>query len=139
MGIRRAVWLALTVPLFAILLIMSPMLASGTARLPRGLEQWTALLQLSSMFGLPQYLVFAPLLALATRGRTDAQVRRLALLAPLLFVPFLMAPVFTSSPTVSDVVHAALSMGGLSILVGYPCVVVGLAVWASSTAKDADA
>jgi len=138
MGIRRAVWLALTVPLFAILLIMLPMLAGGTPRMWKA-EDLRVFLELSIGFGMPQYLVFAPLLAWATRGRTDAQIQRLALLAPLLFVPFLVAPMLPHALSVQDVAGMVGLMGGLSIVVGYPCVLVGLAVWASSTAKDADA
>lgn len=138
MGIRRMVWLALPVPLFAILLIMSPMLLSG------GPQHWKAsdlspFLELSLGFGLPQYLAFAPLLAWATRGRTDSQIRILALLAPVLFVPFLVAPMALHSRSAGDVLHLTLMLGGLSIAVGYPCVFVGLALWKAGSARRTDA
>jgi hypothetical protein len=82
---RRALLLPIIVPL-----LFAPGLLF-TDRLPLGLGVLLISLLVSPLVGGVPFLVFVLLLRRRTRGWSDGRLRRIALVAPLLFAPLLVA------------------------------------------------
>jgi hypothetical protein len=82
---RRALLLPIVVPL-----LFAPGLLF-TDRLPLGLGVLLISLLVSPLIGAVPYLIFILLLRQRTRGWSDRHLRRIALVAPLLFAPLLGA------------------------------------------------
>jgi hypothetical protein len=122
---RTFALVALTIPFAAIAVVMAPILVVSFGD-PAG---WNDVLETSAAFGLPQYAVFGLALAIATRRMSGSGIRRLALWAPLLFVPFLLAPFVWANRGWRDGFAALALMSGLGLAVGYACVGIALGLW----------
>ena len=111
---------ALLIPLGVVALLMSPMLLA-LVRHPD--------IELLVSFGVPQYFVFATILAVVARGKDERQLTKLALWAPVLFVPVLVGPFVWEADTLDDAARVAGLMGAIGLGVGYFCVAITLGIW----------
>jgi len=130
---RTYALVALTIPIAAIALMMAPILVSFIGK-PGSLGD---LFMFSVAFGFPQYVAFAIVLALVTRRMSGAAIHRLALWAPVLFVPLLAGPVMFAQGSFVDAMQILLSIGGLGLTVGYVCVFFAVGLWPAFVRDDA--
>ena len=110
---------ALLIPLGVLALVMSPILLASAR--PD--------IELLVSFGVPQYLVFATILAAVARGKDEHQLTKLVLWAPVLFVPVLVGPFVWEADSLDDAATVAGLMGAIGLAVGYLCVAMTLGIW----------
>jgi hypothetical protein len=118
------VWAALLVPFAAQLLVTSWLVWWGRIGGPAFPRE--ELVQLLVYLGIPQYLTFALLFALAARRLNVTGIRRLAWWSPCLFVPLFVLPIVWGDATRPvDVVQISVLFACFEVPVGF--VMVGLA------------
>jgi hypothetical protein len=122
---QTLVYAALSMPLGVMAVIAAPLILAGWGKPIPFPMLWPVLVS----FGLPQYLVFAPLLALVSRRCNATQIVWLMLAAPLLFVPFLVAPFLATQSSTEDMIGVTLLVGGAGLAVGYLCVALAFGLW----------
>lgn len=113
-----------TVSFFRLMLLLP--LAVPLLLLPFGYHAVLGFLMLAAMFGGPQYLLFAGFVLIVSRKFDAQQLRKIILLAPLLFVPLQLLGVVLqyffvpgSGYSASDIVGWCMFFFIYTIAIGY--------------------
>jgi hypothetical protein len=137
---RTYALVALAIPFAAIALMMAPILVNAGRFSEVTADEFVQyVLPLLVSFGFPQYVVFAIVLAvvLLTRRMSGVAIHRLAIWAPVLFVPFLAGPFMFAADSLVGALQILALFAALGLTVGYVCVFFAVGLWPAFVRDDA--